>query len=416
MTRSNKVKLILLPFSFLTMVSFQNCSSGGFAVSETTNEASQLPSDPQPTEPTIPSNSTTTTTLQAQLPPSSSGKILVTVGVGVGGRRVTGIGGFTQIISDQEVYSPAMQAGITTDPNVPTKLICPTGFMQLGNSCCLGGQPMECMSKTSGYHSDFIFRAAAYGNGRFVAVGGASHGISQVSIDGINWGKKYNLVSSSGLVTGAKTNIEWFGGLTFGKGKFVGIVGYTGQLVWSLDGINWVTTGKAPSPRSTFRRMYFIQNRFYAAGDGNAWAFSDDGLSWTATGVGPVAPEEVYEVGSSVYGFAGTKIYRLNSPTSTQWEEVYTHPTNIGSFGFNKLTQKFLIFINGYTFSSLDPTQGWVSARSYAQGRWIHFTGEKFVGGTSTSSDGVSAWRSTPSPTGASSGILSYASGLIDSP
>ena len=66
------------------------------------------------------------------------------------------------------------------------------------------------------------YRAVAYGNGVFVAVG---QNRALVSPDGINWTE--HLVAQAA-----------FSGITFGDGKFLG-VGFMNRRITSVDGMSW---------------------------------------------------------------------------------------------------------------------------------------------------------------------------------
>lgn len=392
MGRGLGTKLLLLTFASLLIVSFQNCGGSFQAVSGSSQSSSGQQPDPS-------------------TPPQQ--KRFVTVGVGVGGRLVSGINGFESILHDREIFSSALQATMVVDPNDASKVTCPAGWSQVEMMCCFENAN-QCTFGDWGWHSDFLLRGVAYGQGKFVAVGGHRFGISQVSTDGVRWSEKFDQVTSNRYVTGATTSTGWLAGVAFGKGRFVAVEGYSGNLLWSTDGKNWISTGQVPVPRKTFRRIYFVGNRFYAAGDDNAWGFSDDGLSWSATGNG-IAPTEVYQVGSEIYGFVGDTVYKLPSLVSTTWQSVYQHPATIGSFAYHAELKKFFIFVGNRAFSSIDATPGsWQSTTVATPGRWVHVGGSYFVGGgTSYSPDGLS-WRTTASPTGASWVIQGYASGLVD--
>ena len=361
--------------------------------------------------PTIPPNPTSPS--DPVSPPPTS-QHLVTVGVGVGGRIVSGINGFEQIIFEEEVFSPAEQNSIRTDPNDSSKLICPSGWKQIGTRCCLSQN--NCIG--GGWHSDFLYRGVAYGNGRFVAVGGWGHAITRTSTDGVNWGPKNNLTAGSNLVTGAKDNARWMAGVAFGQGRFVAVDGYSGSMIWSTDGTHWVDTGSKPSTRhGTFRRVYFVGGQFYGKGDNNAWAFSDDGLTWKASGggAGAIAPEELYSDGTWTYGFQGDNIYRLRDGT-TQWQLYYQHTGSIGTFALNWVTDTFFLFTGNSSTWTQTPVQpsSWQKVSAKAPGRWSHFTGTHFVGKrTGWSADGKN-WQTTPSPINATSEILYYSSGMVD--
>ncbi|MEK6555267.1 MAG: hypothetical protein AABZ31_08505 [Bdellovibrionota bacterium] len=196
-------KLSIFTSMLILLVSFQNCSTGfeGSGEGDTSSSSSSTGNEPGTTPPPTAPPVTPPVIPPIQPPPVPppvtppvTKKALVTVGVGVGGRIISGLNGFETLIYDHEVFSPAEQNSIKADPNNPKKVICHAGWMQIGSVCCLA--QYECIG--GGWHSDFLFRGIAFGNGHFVAVGGQIHGIVQVSADGFSWAPKINLVAQSG--------------------------------------------------------------------------------------------------------------------------------------------------------------------------------------------------------------------------
>ncbi|MES2854782.1 MAG: hypothetical protein V4692_02910 [Bdellovibrionota bacterium] len=364
---------------------------------------------PAPTATPVPTATPTPGPVPTYPPAASWKPAIVTVGAGVGGRLMAGINGFKTIVGEDENFSPEMQASIKADPADATKLICPAPFKQLGGSCCLEGQKYECIG--GGWHSDFLWRGVTFGNGKFVAAGGQSHGIIRTSSDGQTWNKKDNLVADSGLVTGSVKSASWFGDITFGNGRFVAAEG-AGRLFWSTDGKNWVST-TTQVKGGYFRKIYFLGDRFYAVADNGTWGFSDDGSSWSSSGTGGIAPVEVYTVGEYHYGIFGDKLYRLpkSAVNTNLWQEVYTI-TGLSSFVYNALDQTFNLILGNKLYRTLDPTGTWTPLSYRGPGRWVHHSGVHYIGQLSTSVDGTT-WTSTPSPAKFTSTICDFASGYV---
>jgi hypothetical protein len=125
-----------------------------------------------------------------------------------------------------------------------------------------------------------VYRAAAHGNGRFVAVGSfGGNNIYASTADGQTWD------------TGIKDAkyVNYLRGLGFGRGAFLGLGGDPGAVgdskpfvVTTMDGKAWTdpvfVTGK-----NMLRRVCWGNERFVAVGDRGRRATSPDGLQWTDT-------------------------------------------------------------------------------------------------------------------------------------
>ena len=149
----------------------------------------------------------------------------------------------------------------------------------------------------------------AYGDGKFVAVGGSSN----LNKLGVSWynGKGYQENSDTvltqsdpskplgwivGGVTGINQKIINVGyGIAYGKDKFVmvgkwgtgtstGTSTGTNTIYYSTDGINW-TPSNNQTIFSTGRGITWVGNKFVAFGDpgidGSTIAYSYDGINWT---------------------------------------------------------------------------------------------------------------------------------------
>ena len=155
-----------------------------------------------------------------------------------------------------------------------------------------------------------LFRGVTYGNGRFVAVGGSTVALTQISTDGMNW-----------IDGGAGT--AWLGGVAWNGKAFVA-AGGNGLRVRSLDnGATW--TDPAGSQAKHYRAVAFGGGQVVAVGhtydksgpngtDVGVIASTADGLQWTerraagetfgsiAYGNGIFVPLRDATAGHSTYG------------------------------------------------------------------------------------------------------------------
>ena len=115
-------------------------------------------------------------------------------------------------------------------------------------------------------------RKAAYGNGKWVAVGGINNTIAH-SNDGITW---------TGLGASIFTNRGY--DIVFSDGKFVAVGNGTNTIAHSTDGINWTGLG-ASIFTSRGTTVYYANGLWLAGGFGtNTMAYSSDGVNWVGLG------------------------------------------------------------------------------------------------------------------------------------
>jgi hypothetical protein len=171
--------------------------------------------------------------------------------------------------------------------------------------------------------------AVAYGNGKFVAIGGNYGGESNqaaYSSDGINWtpatmpssehwksvtygNGKFVAVASNSLngvqVAYSSDGIDWtaaampsfriWHSVTFGNGKFVAVASYTNQAAYSPDGINWAAS-TMPDSGTAWASVTYGGGKFVAVGWAGTVAYSSDGIAWQSATI----PEANWE--SVAYG------------------------------------------------------------------------------------------------------------------
>jgi hypothetical protein len=121
------------------------------------------------------------------------------------------------------------------------------------------------------------FRAAAFGNGVFVAVGSfGGKNMMAATHDGVEWKTSGNDAKYS----------RYFRGIVFGHGQFLALggdpvtVGVAKPFVsTSTDGVQWSEL-KDISGRFIIRRVAMGNDRVVGVGDRGRRAFSKDGLTW----------------------------------------------------------------------------------------------------------------------------------------
>jgi len=115
------------------------------------------------------------------------------------------------------------------------------------------------------------FNDIAYGNDKFVAVGG---GKMAYSSDGVNWTDVKNTSFKKDPI----------GSIAYGNGMFVAAAKYdNGQLAYSPDGINWTQVKSFPFRRKYINALY-CKDKFFVIEpyDNHRLAYSSDGVNWTA--------------------------------------------------------------------------------------------------------------------------------------
>jgi hypothetical protein len=163
-----------------------------------------------------------------------------------------------------------------------------------------------------------VYRAAGFGNGRFVAVGSYGGGnIFAASADGVKWDTHFK---------DAKY-VKYLRGLGFGNGKFLGIggdpgcVGCSNPFVsHSTDGAEW-TEFHEIGGKHILRRVAWGNKRFAAVGDRGRRAASADGDEWKDA-PDAKALDTLVDVafGKSVFVGVGLHGLRMLSDDGVKWE------------------------------------------------------------------------------------------------
>jgi len=115
----------------------------------------------------------------------------------------------------------------------------------------------------------------SFPNGSFVATG--ANGTLLRSADAIPWTLPNSIPSTSNALRGA----------TFGAGSYV-VVGDAGTILTSTDGTSWSLITPAPPLTQDLRAIRF-GTRFVAVGQAGNVAYSDDAINWLTTSSGSTA-------------------------------------------------------------------------------------------------------------------------------
>jgi Uncharacterized protein related to plant photosystem II stability/assembly factor len=225
--------------------------------------------------------------------------------------------------------------------------------------------------RTSPYGSTNDWKAVAFGNGRFVAVG-SIQGLAMTSTNGTDW-----------TAQSANTNKAFYG-LAFGNGKFVA-VGSSGIVMTSTDGASW-----QPRNSGTSAHLYGVRynnDRFVAVGASGAIISSTDGVTWNSHNTGTTNKWEATAYGNGVHvvvGYRsaspGTLTRSAASPTLSNWDVRDTGTSMYLSgvaFGLGRFAAC------GYNGTMQTSTNGvdWEAATSPA-GTWLYnatFANNTFV-------------------------------------
>ncbi|HSI36357.1 MAG: WD40/YVTN/BNR-like repeat-containing protein [Phycisphaerae bacterium] len=170
------------------------------------------------------------------------------------------------------------------------------------------------------------YRAVAYGNGAFAAVGG------------FGWGDQLMAVSPDDGATwrvSVKTKQTNYRSVVFGNGKFLAMAGDPAQVgdarpvvATSTDGATW-TDAKRISGKWLIRRIVYGNGTFAGVGDRGRRSVSPDGLEWKdAPDMKPVDTLADIAFGNGVFVGVGMHGLRTSSRDGLKWS-----PGQIGKEG-----------------------------------------------------------------------------------
>ncbi len=118
--------------------------------------------------------------------------------------------------------------------------------------------------------------------------------------------------------------------IAYGNGKFVAVGGYSGivsKIATSTDGITWTAVADNTFGTSAIQNIAYVDGKFFASG-GSKTAYSTDGETWTALAdiaFGSIA----YGNGKFVSGGGSGKMW--TSTDGITWTEVANSPFSISS-------------------------------------------------------------------------------------
>jgi hypothetical protein len=221
------------------------------------------------------------------------------------------------------------------------------------------------------------YRAVAFGNGLFVAVGSfGGDNILASTADGKLWktGKheaKY---------------VKYIRGLTFGDGKFLALGGDPGSVgssspfvMFSKDGLAWDGPHDIPG-KHILRRAAWSGERFVAVGDRGRRAASKDGKKWEEAPEAK-AIDTLVDVafGNGVFVGVGLNGLRMRSEDGLKWTSRQTgeEGEHLNSVVF--ASGKFVAVGVGATYSSADGDK-WEKAANENAPQVVAYGADAFVG------------------------------------
>jgi len=282
-------------------------------------------------------------------------------------------------------------------------------------------------------------KGLAYGNGRFVAVGGNNTKFfSAWSLDGVVW----DSTTETGPALGTA--------LAFGNGRFAALAGTANdpEIRTSTDGITW-NVQPLPSGIARLDSLTFTGNRFVASGASGQIAYSTDGITWL-DGSAPIeeklgaalfgngkwifpcrslmqsddfhtwkatypqgsefkavvyGDEEFVAVGHRLDNIAGGMIWR--SPDGIEWQPVHRSQHSLTTVAYgdglyvagsdDHLDSVALVSEDGLAWNEVElpiPHHAVIHELTYGNGRFLGLT---MYDGILTSTDGV-GWSLHPMP------------------
>jgi hypothetical protein len=305
---------------------------------------------------------------------------------------------------------------------------------------------------------DTQWRTAAYGGGRFVMIG--MDGRAAYSSDGITWtetalpgggnwtGIAYGTYGSGRFVaigdgnkaaysdddgetwtvytlTGSMTGEDWRGVAYDDDDSNFIIIGSSGKLAHSNDGIGWATL-VSPLSNGDWTAITYIHSKFFAVGKDSKAAYSaNDGGSWTEYSWPGGAWTDIasYSIDSGTDAFfavnevnTAMKTFTLVPPSSPPPPSTWTLPTETAElpvlpagakwWGVTYGGGKILLVGDGATALSSDGGSNWNVISMPANAAWqdVAYGAGKFVmvgttgnGAAAYSEDNGVTWRPTAS-------------------
>jgi hypothetical protein len=172
--------------------------------------------------------------------------------------------------------------------------------------------------------------AIAYGNDKFVAVGGGdTYGKMAYSVDGITW-------TAVTITIFDDTYNNSINAIAYGNGKFVA-GGGRGQMAYSTDGVNWTAVTNSAFGTSNIMAIAWGNGKFGAVGRDNKMAYSTDGITWTAVtdskinATGDQIDSIAWGNGKFVAGATGVGVIMAYSADGVNWTAISNTYNIIGT-------------------------------------------------------------------------------------
>jgi hypothetical protein len=231
------------------------------------------------------------------------------------------------------------------------------------------------------------FNDVTFGKGMFVAVG--DDAIIQTSVDGIKWG--YSQVNFGKTLTG----------VAFGNGRFVA-VGLDGLILWSLDGKAWYKANSAGTV--SYNGIGFANGQFVLLGRGGVLATSTMGANWEFKFTGTQNDLRSVAYGAGRWVAVGVHNTIVSSTNGYSWKSQQFTPTDVHFNDIVYANGQFVIVTVGGKFYTSTSTNFWTKVPyyfSYASINSItHGNGQFFAVGTAailiTSPDAEAPFLSDP--------------------
>ena len=223
--------------------------------------------------------------------------------------------------------------------------------------------------------------SVAYGNGRFIAVGGTGRVASTsmaYSTDGITWT----------AVTSSVFSDVAFGNVVFEGGKF--FVYGSGRIASSTDGVNWTRAVDDQFNRQDIQGIRYVDGKYVLALYDGRIAHSVDGVTWTM-----LARTNLYNIRDGSLRYAGGKLFAVWGVTGHNRRLSYSEDAGI------TWTNIATILGGGYVTNS---------AIAYGDGKFV-VGGEE--GKMAYSTDGCITWTTVEDSTFGGSNIryIAYSGG-----
>jgi len=243
---------------------------------------------------------------------------------------------------------------------------------------------------TNSTFSTTSINAIAYGNGKFVAVGGS--GKMATSSDGITWTSVLTSIFGT-------SNIN---AIIYDNNKFIA-VGDSGKIATSTNGTTWTAVSNSTFGTSNISAIAYGNGKFIAGGASGKMSYSPDGTTWTALTISTLGASDYiraikYANNKFVAVADGGKMSRSTDGTTWSFATVFSATSIYGiTYGGNKFVT---VGTNGKIVYELASDEGtWVTVTDSTFGTSdniyaIAYGNNKFIAGgyngkTATSTNGT---------------------------